>query len=78
LGTSRTAYYYSLQRQQEDRDISDLKLILDTLGKIPFYGYRKVSRRLISEHPGMSVKRVRRIMKSNLCQNKPVRSQKGE
>ena len=51
LGISRTAYYYSLQRQQEDRDISDLKLILDTLREIPFYGYRKISRKLLSEHP---------------------------
>ena len=63
LDISRTAYYYSLQKQQEDRDISDLKLILDTLREIPFYGYRKISRKLLSEHPGMSVKRVRRIMR---------------
>ena len=63
LDISRTAYYYSSRREQEDRDITDLKLILTALQEIPFYGYRKISRKLISEHPHMSVKRVRRIMR---------------
>jgi len=62
LGISRTAYYYRPQSEQEDRDISDLKLILGVLREIPFYGYRKVSKKLIPEHPHMSIKRVRRIM----------------
>jgi len=63
LGISRTAYYYNLQRQQEGMDITDLKLILATLQEVPFYGYRKVSRKLLPEYPHMSAKRVRRIMR---------------
>lgn len=63
LGISRTAYYYHPRNEREDKDITDLKLILKVLQKIPFYGYRKVSMKLIKEHPDMSVKRVRRIMR---------------
>lgn len=44
-------------------DITDLKLILATLQEVPFYGYRKVSRKLLPEYPHMSAKRVRRIMR---------------
>ncbi len=63
LGISKTAYYYSPRTEKENKDVSDLKLILATLQKIPFYGYRKISRQLLSGHPHMSRKRVRRIMK---------------
>ena len=63
LGISRTAYYYSSDTEHEDRDISDLKLILAVLQEIPFYGYRKVSRQLLPANPHMSRKRVRRIMR---------------
>ena len=63
LGISRTAYYYHPCNEQEGKDIADLKLILKVLQEIPFYGYRKVSIKLINEHPHMSVKRVRRIMR---------------
>ncbi len=63
LGISRTAYYYQPRNEGEDKDITDLKLILKVLQKMPFYGYRKVSMKLIKGHPEMSVKRVRRIMR---------------
>ena len=63
LGISKTAYYYSPRTEKENKDIADLNLILAALQKIPFYGYRKISRQLIAEHPHMSRKRVRRIMK---------------
>ncbi len=45
LGISRTAYYYSSNNEQQNRDISDLKLIMNILQEIPFYGYRKISRK---------------------------------
>lgn len=63
LGISRTAYYYTPDTDQEDKDFCDLQLILEVLSKIPFYGYRKVSRRLLPENPHMTRKRVRRIMR---------------
>ena len=63
LGISRTAYYYDPGTEKENKDIADLQLILATLQKIPFYGYRKISRQLLPDHPHMSRKRVRRIMK---------------
>ena len=63
LGISKAAYYYSPRTEKENRDIADLKLILATLQKIPFYGYRKISRQLLPDNPHMSRKRVRRIMK---------------
>jgi putative transposase len=63
LGISRATYYYQCRQDQEDRDVADLQLILDVLRELPFYGYRKVSRQLISEHPHMTRKRVRRIMR---------------
>ena len=63
LDISRTAYYYQPSTEGEDKDLEDLKLILTVLQEIPFYGYRKVSVKLIREYPHMSRKRVRRIMR---------------
>lgn len=63
LGISRTAYYYKPQNKSEDKDLSDLKLILATLQEIPFYGYRKISKKLLPDHSHMTRKRVRRIMR---------------
>lgn len=62
LGISRTAVYYTPATVREEQDLADLKLILDVLRKIPFYGYRKISRQLLPENPHMTRKRVRRIM----------------
>ena len=63
LEISRSAYYYESEHNGENGDLEDLKLILVVLQAIPFYGYRKVSRQLIEEHPHMTRKRVRRIMR---------------
>ena len=60
---SRTAYYYKPEKTRDDRDLADLQLILDVLKKIPFYGYRKISRQLLPAHPHLTRKRVRRIMR---------------
>jgi len=46
---------------KDDREISNLKAILDVLGIRPFYGYRKVARQL--PDLGVTCKQVRRIMK---------------
>lgn len=63
LGISRASFYYKPQNGQEDQDILDLQLILEVCRKIPFYGYRKISKQLLPDHPGLTRKRVRRIMK---------------
>ena len=63
LGISRTAYYYESRDEKEEKDLADLKLILKVLQEIPFYGYRKVSRKLHPEHQDMTRKRVRRLMR---------------
>lgn len=62
LGISRTTHYYSPLVERENQDVADLQLILVVLQEIPFYGYRKISRKLKPEHPHMTRKRVRRIM----------------
>jgi putative transposase len=62
LGLNRSSYYYKPDGARDDADIEDLKLILEVLREIPFYGYRKVSRKLMSDKPHLSRKRVRRIM----------------
>lgn len=63
LELPRSNFYYSSESEKENRDIADLQLILKVLEDIPFYGYRKVSLALISEHPNLTRKRVKRIMK---------------
>lgn len=63
LGISRTAYYYEPSIEKEDKDLSDLKVILAVLQEIPFYGYRKVSKELLPCRPDMTRKRVRRLMR---------------
>lgn len=63
LGISRSAYYYKPQNVQEEQDLRDLQLILEVYRKIPFYGYRKISKQLLPDHPELTRKRVRRIMK---------------
>ncbi len=43
LGISRTAYYYKGKRNINKKEIELSKEIINTLEKIPFYGYRKIS-----------------------------------
>ena len=63
LGINRAVYYYKPSQDQENRNLADLQLILGVLREVPFYGYRKISLQVISEHPHMTRKRVRRIMR---------------
>jgi len=63
LEISRSSYYYKGHIDQTEKDLEDLKLILDVLKKIPFYGYRKVAVELQGEYPHITRKRVRRIMR---------------
>jgi putative transposase len=63
LGLHRSAYYYEVRLEQEQKDLDDLTLILAVLTEIPFYGYRKIAWKLKAEHPHLTRKRVRRIMK---------------
>lgn len=63
LNISRSAYYYTSKSKKEEQDIVDVQLILETLSRIPFYGYRKISMELINKHSHMTRKRVRRLMR---------------
>lgn len=63
LGISRSSFYYKPRNAQEEQDIQDLQLILEVYRNIPFYGYRKISKQLLPDHPELTRKRVRRIMK---------------
>lgn len=68
LNISRSVYYYTSESKKEEQDIADLQLILETLNRIPFYGYRKISLELIISNPHMTRKRVRRLMRRfGLC-----------
>ncbi len=62
LGVSRSSFYYQSQ-VVEDKDLADMRLISEVLEKLPFYGYRRISRQLIEAHPHLTVKRARRVMK---------------
>jgi putative transposase len=63
LNISRASYYYERRESRLEADLEDLKRILKVLREIPFYGYRKISRALIPDHPHLTRKRVRRIMR---------------
>lgn len=63
LDISRATYYYEHRESRAEADLEDLKRILEVLREIPFYGYRKISRALKPDHPHLTRKRVRRIMR---------------
>ena len=63
LDISRAAYYYEHRESRTEADPEDLKRIMDVLREIPFYGYRKISQVLMPDHPHLTRKRVRRIMR---------------
>jgi len=63
LDINRAVYYYERRESRAEADLEDLKRILEVLREIPFYGYRKISRALIPDHPHLRRKRVRRIMR---------------
>jgi putative transposase len=63
LGSPRSSFYYKSESTREEKDIADLQAILGVLSRLPFYGYRKISCELITMHPHMTRKRVRRLMR---------------
>ena len=40
-----------------------MRLISEVLEKLPFYGYRRISKQLIEAHPHLTAKRAKRVMK---------------
>jgi len=63
LDINRAVYYYERRESRTETDLEDLKRILEVLREIPFYGYRKISIALTPDHPHLTRKRVRRIMR---------------
>lgn len=63
LDINRSTYYRECRNTREEADLEDFKVILEHHKEVPFYGYRKVSLALLPEHPHMTRKRVRRIMR---------------
>ena len=61
LGISRSAYYYKPEQTPDERNLVILKAILEVLGRLPFYGYRKVARELADLE--VTRKQIRRIMR---------------
>lgn len=61
MDISRSAYYYQPEQTPDVRDLAILQAILEVLGRIPFYGYRKVTRELADL--AVTRKQVRRIMR---------------
>ncbi len=57
LGVSRSSFYYQSQ-VAEDKDLADMRLISEVLEKLPFYGYRRISKQLIEAHPHLTAKRA--------------------
>ncbi len=63
LEVTRSSYYRKGRDMRTETDLEDLTVILEYHKDVPFYGYRKVSRALLPEHPHLTRKRVRRLMK---------------
>jgi len=63
VGLNRSTYYARGKESSEDRDVEDLKRILEVSAAVPFYGYRKIARKLQEKYSHLSRKRVRRIMR---------------
>jgi putative transposase len=57
---SRSTFYYRPKEEKEDPDVSILTAILAVMHKKPFYGYRKVARKLAAME--VTRRQVRRIM----------------
>lgn len=62
LKVSRTAFYYD-PKPEARIDIEEKIRLKELFIQIPFYGYRKMAKELISEGFKTSPKRVRRLMK---------------
>lgn len=62
LGISRSVAYYAKQSSIQERDILILEHIRSVLERLPFYGYRKVTREICAKYMPVTEKQVRRIM----------------
>jgi putative transposase len=62
LGISRSVAYYLKEATVQERDILVLEHIRSVLERLPFYGYRKVTREICAKHMPVTEKQVRRIM----------------
>lgn len=62
LEIHRSAYYYQPTQRDNANDVAVLQAILEVLGDIPFYGYRKVALELKKDGWDVTRKQVRRIM----------------
>jgi hypothetical protein len=47
LGISWSAYYYQPKEQEDEKEVEIVKKICGVLEELPFYGYRKVFRKLV-------------------------------
>jgi putative transposase len=63
LGISRSAYYYQLKEQEDEKEVELVKKTCGVLEELPFYGYRKVFRELAGIGIEGREKQVRGIMK---------------
>ena len=62
MGVSRSSYYYEPQPEADRGELELLGAILEVLGEIPFFGYRKVTLELGKKGHEVTRKQVRRIM----------------
>lgn len=62
LGISRSVAYYKREHTLQEQDLPVLEHIRTVLERLPFYGYRKVSREIYAKHKPVTEKQVRRIM----------------
>jgi len=62
LGISRSVAYYSKGHAIQEQDLAVLGHIRSVLARLPFYGYRKVSREIRAKYMPVTEKQVRRIM----------------
>lgn len=62
LGISRSVAYYEKEHTIQEQDLVVLKHIRSVLERLPFYGYRKVTREICAKHMPVTEKQVRRIM----------------
>lgn len=62
LGISRSVAYYAKEVIIQERDILVLEHIRSVLERLPFYGYRKVTREICAKHIPVTEKQARRIM----------------
>ena len=63
MNISRSTYYYLPLNNKEEEELYFLTKILDTLKRIPFYGYRKIFKELNKTENNITEKKTRRIMR---------------